>query len=71
MKASALPERLGDASYFVLSLGRERWPCHELCQGSVILTLSTPSGPTLIDDASSLVVHDNEGVSAALRAPVR
>jgi hypothetical protein len=67
----ALPERLGNTSFFVLSLGRERGPCYTLCQGSVTLSLSTTSGPALINDSPSLVIHDYEGSSAALNAPVR
>jgi hypothetical protein len=69
--ASALPERLGNTSFFVLSLGRERGPCYTLCQGSVTLSMSTPSGPTLINNSPSLVIHDYEGSGASLSAPVR
>jgi hypothetical protein len=68
---TALPERLGNTSFFVVSLGRERGPCYTLCQGSLTLSLSTSSGPTLINDSPSLVIHDYEGSSAALSAPVR
>lgn len=69
--ASALPERLGNTSFFVLSLGREHGPCYTLCQGSITLSLSTNSGPTLINNAPSIVIHDYEGAGAALSAPVR
>jgi hypothetical protein len=68
---SALPERLDDTSFFVLSLGREPGPCYTLCQGSVTLSLSTNSGPTLINNAPSIVIHDYEGTGAALSAPLR
>jgi hypothetical protein len=67
----ALPERLGNTSFFVLSLGRERGPCYTLCQGTLTLSMSTSSGPTLINDSPSLVIHDYGGSSAALSAPVR
>lgn len=69
--ASPLAKRLGNATFFVLSLGRERGPCYTLCQGSVTLSVSTNSGPTLINDAPYLVIHDYGGVSAALSAPER
>lgn len=69
--ASALPERLGNTSFFVLSLGRERGPCYTLCQGSITLSLSTDSGPTLINNEPSIVIHDYGGASAALNAPIR
>lgn len=66
---TVLKKRLGNASYFVLSLGRQG-NCHVLCQGEVTLSLSTPSGPTLIDDRPSLSIHDYEGAGAALNAPI-
>ncbi len=71
VSASALPERLGNASFFVLSLGRERGPCYGLCLGSVTYSLSTPSGPTLIDTRPSMTIQDKAGESMPLSAPVR
>ena len=71
VSASPLAEHLGNASFFVLSLGRERGPCYGLCLGSVTYSLSTPSGPTLIDQGSSMVIQDKGGEVMPLSAPVR
>jgi hypothetical protein len=71
VSASALPEHLGNASFFVLSLGRERGPCYGLCLGSVTYSLSTPSGSTLIDDRSSMTIQDKGGEAMPVSAPVR
>ena len=71
VSASALTEHLGNASFFVLSLGRERGPCYGLCLGSIKFNLSTPSGPTFIDTRSSMTIQDKEGESMPLSAPVR
>jgi hypothetical protein len=52
-------------------VGVERGPCYGLCLGSVTYSLSTPSGPTLIDDRSSMVIQDKGAEVMPLSAPVR
>ena len=71
LSASALPEHLDNASFFVLSLGRERGPCYGLCLGSVTYSLSTRSGPALIDGGPSMTIQDKGGDVFPLSAPVR
>ena len=71
LSASALPEHLDNASFFVLSLGRERGPCYGLCLGSVTYSLWTRSGPALIDGGSSMTIQDRGGDVFPLSAPVR
>ena len=71
VSASALPDHLGNASFFVLSLGRERGPCYGLCLGSVTYSLSTPSGLALIDDGPSMTIQDRGGDAMWISAPVR
>jgi hypothetical protein len=71
VSASALPEHLDNASFFVLSLGRERGPCYGLCLGSVTYSLSTRSGPALIDGGPSMTIQDKGGDVFPLSAPVR
>jgi hypothetical protein len=71
VSAAPLAEHLGNTSFFVLSLGRERGPCYGLCLGSVTYSLATPSGPTLIDTRSSMTIQDKGGEVMPLSAPVR
>jgi hypothetical protein len=69
--ADALPVRLGNASFFVISLGRERGPCDGLCNGSVTLSFSGPAGSALIANAPTMTIGDRSGDQAYLSAPVR
>lgn len=71
VQGSVIPHRLGNRSFFLLSLGREGGICHDLCQGSVSISMHTSAGSVkFYGGRSAIRMPDYQSISQILDIPM-
>jgi hypothetical protein len=61
VSAYPLPQRLGNTSYFMVSLGRVGGVCSNLCRGPVSVTFLTSAGPVDVGAGQSSITQTTGG----------